>query len=302
MREKPAVMATIGMFDGVHRGHRFVIDNLVSRAHAEGMTPMVVTFSNHPLSVVRPEAAPKILTGPAKKADLLHALGVEDVVVEEFTPELRKLTAEQFLTMLRDKYGVGRLLIGYDHTFGSDSPRTPEAFRQLGERLGIEVEILPQLPHYGERICSTTIRNLIGAGRVEDAAAMLGHPFAVEGTVVEGHQLGRTIGFPTANVDIDSSLMIPGGGVYAAVATLADGSRHRSMVNIGRRPTVDNPDAPLTIEAHLIGFKGNLYGQLLTLDFVGRLRDERRFGSVEELQSALAADTAAALEVLSKVP
>lgn len=302
MCDQAGKIAAVGMFDGVHRGHRFVVDRLVERGKELGLSPMIVTFRNHPLSVIKPAAAPLLLTSPAKKEALLRSAGVETLWMPDFSPELRRLTAEQFMTLLRDKFNVRRMLVGYDHKFGSDALRTPEAFRAAGKRAGVEVEILPELPCSGLKISSTAVRNAIASGDIAAANSLLGHPFALEGTIVEGQQIGRTIGFPTANLRVENGYITPGGGVYAAKASLADGSEFPAMVNIGRRPTVDTPNAPTTIEAHILDFSGNLYGQPLTLDFAARLRNEKRFSSLAELQSAIAADAAAARKVLSEMP
>lgn len=225
----------------------------------------------------------------------MEELGIE-VLELEFTPALRSLTAGQFMHMLAAGYGASLLMLGHDTRFGyrpsTSSPparmASPfEEYRGYGLSEGIEVVRAPVLPG----VSSSAIRRAIGDGDMQGAARMLGRPFTYKAVVMHGRRLGRTIGFPTANLDIsDTTLLLPAGGVYAATATLAGGQSYAAMVNIGRRPTVDCTAAPVTMEAYLDGFRGNLYGQTVALAFHRRLRDERRFPSLDDLKNQLAAD------------
>lgn len=294
-------MAAVGMFDGVHRGHRFVIRRLAEEAEARGLKPLAVTFSRHPLSVIAPDREPKLLTSPDEKRRLLLEAGAAGVVMLDFTPELRAMTAAGFMRMLRDEHSVAAMMVGYDHRFGSDSPRCPADYAGIGREEGVEVVVAPPMPCEGAQVSSSAVRRMLGEGDVEGAAGALGRLYSIDGTVVAGRQLGRTIGFPTANISVDPLRMIPATGVYAARVHTSDGTIHGAMVNVGHRPTVDN-QGELSIEANIFGFDGNLYGSTIGLEFAARIRDERRFPDLEALKSAIAADSAAARQVLEKLP
>lgn len=282
-------MAAIGMFDGVHLGHRFLIGRLADEAHERGLRAVAVTFARHPLAVIAPEREPGLLTGPEEKCRLLREAGADEVVMLDFTAALRQLTAEQFMRQLHDSAGIERLVIGYDHRFGSDCPKT-EDYPAIGRRAGVEVSVAPPRDEGSAQISSSMIRRALAAGDVGRASQVLGRAYMLDGIVTGGKQLGRTIGFPTANLQPHEARMIPAEGVYASRATLASGESFPAMVNIGHRPTVDVESAPLSIEAHLIGYAGDLYGSHLSLEFIMRLRGERKFDSVEALRSQLEAD------------
>lgn len=288
-------MAVVGTFDGVHLGHRYLLDTLCRRAMPPALSPMVVTFPQHPLSVISPGSEPPLLTTPDEKESLLHSAGIDKVVTLRFDDTLRQLSAQRFMTMLRDRYDVSGMLMGFNHRFGSDRSLGFNDYREIGRSIGVDVSLAGEFrPENNAAISSSAIRSMIAAGDLESAAAALGRPYSLSGIVGNGHRIGRTIGFPTANIgDINPSKMIPPSGVYAAIATLDDGSCYQAVVNIGRRPTVDvSADPPVTIEAHLIGFDGDLYGRPLTLSFVKRLRGERRFPSLDELKAQIARDIA----------
>ena len=289
-------VAAIGMFDGVHRGHQFLIGRLADEAHSRGLKAVAVTFPRHPLALIAPQREPAMLTSPSRKYDLLLQAGADEVMMLSFTPELRSLTAAQFMGLLREKLGVERLMVGYDHRFGSDSP-APGEYVVIGRKEGVEVVEAPNMPTDSENVSSSMIRRELALGNVEKAAEALGRNYRLEGVVVAGKQLGRTINFPTANLQPDSAMMLPAEGVYACRAILADGTEKAAMVNLGRRPTVDAAGAPLSVEAHLIDFDGNLYDAPLALDFVSRLRGERKFDSLAELKQQLAADREAAKQI-----
>lgn len=275
--------ATVGMFDGVHAGHRFLLDSV--RRCAGGGRPVVVTFSNHPLSLISPENAPRLLMTATEKVQTLRNLGFDPVIVE-FDRELRGLTAEQFLRRLRDEMEVTAVAVGFNNRFGCDRKAFDE-LKAIGGKLGIEVIGVSE---YADKVSSTLVREAIGRGDVERAAVLLGRPYSLAGKVVDGNHIGRTIGFPTANlVPDDSSKIVPANGVYAADAELDDGRRFRAVVNIGNRPTVDN-SPQVHIEAYLDGFSGNLYGRRLGLSFLARLRDEKRFPDMESLRRTIADD------------
>lgn len=276
--------ATIGNFDGVHLGHRLVLDSLRGLAEEKGMKPLVATFLAHPLQIVCPERAPGLLMLPEEKKRVLEDLGF-DVLMLDFDERLRMLSSEGFMKFLRDECNVHALLMGHDNRFGHDRESTLDDYIAEGKKLGIDVAVAPVLPG----ISSSAIRKCVEAGDVGRAAAMLGSHYSIEGEVGHGKMLGRQIGFPTANLKCDSRLVLPARGVYAADAQTEDGKVFRSMVNIGCRPTVCDRGEP-TVEAYLDGYSGNLYGKRVGLRFVRRLRDERRFSSLDELKQQLAAD------------
>lgn len=277
------------MFDGVHTGHRYLLEQLRREGERRGLEPMAVTFANHPLEVVCPERAPLLLTSPEEKTALIRAGGIERVVCLPFDEELRGTSAGDFLRLLRERYGVAAMLMGFNNRFGHDAPRDFGAYSALGAAQGVEIVPASEYRPEGTAVApsSTAIRTALAEGRPEDAAAMLGRPYALTGRVVHGRQLGRRLGFPTANVEVAPWRRLPQPGVYAARC-----GGYPAMVNIGRRPTVDAPEAPVWVEAHIIGLPEgtNLYGREVTLEFTRRLRGERRFASVEELAAQLRAD------------
>lgn len=296
--------AVIGMFDGVHRGHRFLLDCLRKEAYLRGLTPEIFTFPGHPLNVVAPGKAPRLLTEPEEKLRLLTETGfpvnhVNFMVFDEYT---RALTADRFMEMLSAKYGVSLIVRGFNNRFGTERHLTAEDYRRLAADHGIE--LIDALPYMGEgteriEISSSVIRQKLEQGNVQEAVSLLGHPYSLSGSVVSGKQLGRRIGFPTANIVCPHpSKLIPPDGVYVCKAftetisgvSETSGRAFRAMVNIGSRPTVDGPGAMRTIEAHILDFREDLYGKELTLWFYGRLRDEVKFGSIGELELQLEKD------------
>lgn len=298
---KDRVMATIGMFDGVHTGHRALIAALQAEAATRGMEPCLITFKSHPLETVRPEAAPALLMSTRERLATLHGIKGLKVVALDFTPELRRLTARQFMQSLHNTHNVDALLLGFNHRFGSDRLGTFEQYELLGRQEGIEIIRGQEATGAdGSHISSSAIRKLLSDGFVEKATEALGRPHSLTGTVVNGHHLGRKIGFPTANIlPADPKKIIPATGAYACIAVMPDGNRMPSMVNIGSRPTVNTDTGDQSIEAHIIGFNGNLYGSVITLEFIGRLRDEMRFSNVTTLSEQLKADKEATLSRLS---
>ncbi|MBQ4344908.1 MAG: bifunctional riboflavin kinase/FAD synthetase [Muribaculaceae bacterium] len=282
------LMVSIGTYDGVHRGHRFLIEHLRQESENRGLKSGVVTFKNHPQSVVNPQHTPKTLSTLDERLALLEETGIDYCILLNFDERLRSYTAEEFMTTFLNDYGVNALILGYDNRFGRDRINCIDGYREIGKRLGVEVIQAPELKG---NISSSTIRSLLLNGDVEAANEALGYEYSLTGIITAGKQLGRTIGFPTANLDVnDKNKLIPANGAYATIAITADGSKHKAMVNIGRRPTVDVKDAPITIEAHLLDFNSDIYGQSLTLKFIKFLRPEKRFNSLEELSAQLSCD------------
>lgn len=287
--------AAIGTFDGVHLGHAEVLSTLCKAAGERGLNPLAFTFDRHPLELIAPARAPKAITTIAKKEDLLRIAGVKPVVVP-FDEGLRETSAKEWMALLRNQYDVRLLVVGYDNTFGSDGVNLSIAnYREIGKGLGIDVVEAPLVAG----VSSSAVRKAIAAGDIEGANTMLGRHFLLPGTVVRGNQLGRTIGFPTANVLPEPGIVIPGRGVYAAKVRLQDGKRIPAMVNVGIRPTIRRGNDP-TVEAHLIGWEGDLYGKEISIIFFKRLRDEQQFNSIDSLRRQLELDKKDSLDILKK--
>ena len=291
------VVAT-GFFDGVHTGHRLVIEQLVQAAAVRGDESMVVTFWPHPRNVLQKEArSRRLLTTLAEKKKLLLDLGVDKVEVLQFTKDFSTMTTEDYLRMLMSEYGASTILVGYDNRMGSDARNADEVAR-TAESLGLEVVRTDVVSsEKGYAVSSTKIRQCLEEGNVQDAAAMLGYDYSLEGVVVAGNRIGRTIGFPTANIQLYEPLkLVPGNGVYfTRVHTL--GRDLYGMCNIGYRPTVGNGNAR-TIETNIFGFDEDIYGLDLRLTFVAKIRDEEKFASLDELKKQLEKDREACLAIL----
>ncbi len=282
-------MAVIGMFDGVHRGHRYLLGELKREASLRGLSPLAITFSNHPLELIAPEKAPRLLTDTTTKLRLIAGEGVEGSAIA-FDNELMHTSAEYFLRMLHDRYGVDALMMGYNNRFGHNAPEDFEAYRALGKTCGVDIVAAKEYSPEGLAISSTEIRRLLEQGDTGKAAELLGRDYTLTGTVESGRQLGRHLGFPTANLRLsDPRLLVPAPGVYATTTM-----GYPAMTNIGVRPTVDN-SGTTTIETHIIGYDNNLYGSTLTISFRRRIRHERHFSSLEELVGQLENDRREAL-------
>ena len=280
----------IGTFDGVHRGHREVIRG----------ADTVLTFDPHPLSVIHPEATPKLISTFAVKRDLIAGLGVEELVVIPFDKGFASQTAEEFVRdVLIDRLGANQVAVGENFRFGQGAKGTPDFLREHG---AFETRVVPLVEAAGETISSSHIRGLVAAGEVSEAAEFLGGPFLFEGEVVTGDRRGHTLGVPTANLVPDDAYVCPGHGVYAAWARVMPsaawptGPEFPAAVNVGVRPTFDTGRG-LLVEPHLIGFEGDIYGETLRIAFLERLRGERRFESVDALVEQMNADVERAREI-----
>ena len=291
------VVAT-GFFDGVHIGHRHVIKQLVEAAAVRGDESMVVTFWPHPRNVLQKEARTlRLLTTLAEKKQMLHSLGVNHVEVLPFTKDFSSMTMREYLQMLMEKYGAKTILLGYDNRVGSDAAGADEVAATALE-LGLEVVRAEMVPsEKGYAVSSTKIRERLEEGDVEGASAMLGYNHSLYGVVVAGNRLGRTIGFPTANMQLYEPLkLVPGNGVYfVKVHTL--GKEYFGMCNIGCRPTVGTGNAR-TIETHIFDFDEDIYGLDLEVTFISRIREEIRFDSLDELRVQLEKDRNACRSVI----
>lgn len=303
-------IVTIGAYDGLHVGHRTIIDKVVERARREGSKSVLVTFDRHPASLVRPDSAPKLLTDHEQKLELLRDTGLDAVAVVRFDAEQAAESPEDFVTRVLTRcLGVVHIIVGSDFHFGRGRAGNVAMLTTLGGRdPGFTVEPVTLIAgHTGVTASSTEIRRLLTAGNVADANVMLGRPFEVRGVVAHGDARGRTIGFPTANVEVPASMCVPGDGVYAAwYVRPGHDVPMPAAVNIGRRPTFYE-NAPVSlIEAHVIESgdtqPGNLdlYGEAAHIRFVARLRGEQKFDGLEALKSQLALDIAAARVVLEQ--
>lgn len=287
-------VATIGFFDGVHSGHRWLIRQVKEVAAERCMQSLIVTFSNHPRRVVHPEFVPSLLTTVDEKVPLLQAEGVDEVKVLEFTPEMSLMSARDFMTFLRDELDVSVLVMGYDHRFGHNGG-TMDEYEAWSREVGMELiraDVLPET-----KVSSSVCRALLNEGRVEEACQLLGHPYTLQGRVVRGHQVGQKLGFPTANLQTDIHKLVPRRGVYAVWVLLDDGSRYKGMLNIGERPTIDDEEK-ITIEVNLLDFTGDLYGEQVTLSFVSFLRSEQKFDSRGELVNQIKRDLVTVKSIL----
>ncbi len=293
-----AVAATIGFFDGVHLGHRYLLQQVAQEATQRGFDAMAVTFAHHPRQTLDTDFRPKLLSTPEEKLQLLASCDVDACAVLDFTKELAAMTAEEFMRrILKEQLGVRCLVIGYDHRFGSNRAEGFEDYVRHGARLGIEVVQAQPLRGDDFTVSSSAVRRLLSAGDVEAAKRCLGRSYEIAGTVVEGHRVGRELGFPTANLrPLCAEKIIPAFGVYA-VYVETESRTYAAMLNIGRRPTLENGD-DASIEAHLFGFEGDLYGKSLTLRFEHRLRDEQKFETLSDLRRQLALDAQATLTLL----
>lgn len=299
-------VVTIGAYDGVHLGHRTVIGRVRAAAESSGLTSAVVTFDRHPASVVRPDSAPRLLVDLDQKLELLEATGVDVAVVVEFDETRAAELAEDFVArVLVDCLRARKVIVGADFHFGKGRGGNVALLEQLGPAAGFDVEGLSLVGTDGtaapesDRVSSTAIRRRLADGDVTSAARLLGRPHEVRGTVTEGDQRGRELGFPTANVDVPEHILLPADGIYAAVTVRADGSEHPTAVSLGRRPTFYESAPFSLLEAHLLDFSGDLYGERVAVRFVERLRGEERFDDVDALVAQMHRDCDRARAILA---
>lgn len=293
----PGSVVTVGTFDGVHLGHQEVIRYLVGRAREQGVPGLVVTFDPHPREVVRGEAVP-LLTTVEERAHYLAELGVHHTIVIPFNRDFAAIPAARFVEdVLVGRLQMGEIVIGYDHGFGRKREGNADLLRAIGPDLGFRVDVIPA--HVVEKhvVSSSQIRTLlIEHGDAGHARELLGRPYRLAGTVVEGDRRGRLIGFPTANLRVDARKIVPLRGVYAVRAGVG-GVRWPAMMNIGVRPTFDGQE--MRLEVHLLGFEGDLYGKEVVVEFIARLRDEQRFDGIDALRRQLEEDAARCSALLS---
>ena len=284
-------VATIGFFDGVHRGHKFLIKSVIDSAAEHGLQSAVITFDRHPRLVLHKEFQPRLLTTADEKLRLLAATGVNRCEMLHFDEQTASLSAYDFMkTVLRGRLNVRRLITGYDNRFGHNRAEGFDDYVRYGQELGIEVERAEAFVLNGVNVSSSVVRSFLSAGETDMAAMCLGYHYKISGTVVGGYREGRKLGFPTANIDVDDKLkLVPEAGVYAVRVRIGDEpGLLDGMMNIGTRPTFDGTST--TLEVNIFGFSGDIYGRRITVEFHRRLREERKFGSIRKLIEQLETD------------
>jgi riboflavin kinase/FMN adenylyltransferase len=288
---RPTVL-TLGVFDGLHLGHQLIIRRVVERARATRSVPTVITFDPHPRAVLHPESAPPLLQTFDQKVEAFGVLGVEQTIVIRFTREFAAVRAEEFLRdVVRERLQAREVYLGRGFAFGRGRGGDIDLLRKVSGELGFFADEVPEVRLRGRRISSSLVRELLSGGAVNLARRMLGRPYGVEGRVVRGAERGRTIGFPTANLQ-PHNRVIPRRGVYVT-ATLIEGAWRRSVTNVGLRPTFERAEEP-SVETFVLDWGGDLYGDVVRVRFLHRLRDERRFSSADELKRQIDRDVARA--------
>lgn len=285
-------VATIGIFDGVHTGHRFILDKLKEQAYGHGGESVVVTLWPHPRIVLQKDLQEfKLLHSQEEKIRQLENSGIDHLVIIPFDREISSLTACEFTQLyLVNRLGVEVLLVGYDNRFGRDRKGDPEGLALCARKNNFRIEKIPEFNQGEGKVSSTSIREALLSGQLKKAQNMLGYPYFLTGHVVEGNHIGRKMGFPTANIHpFDPNKQIPLNGVYAIRAELRNGV-YGGMLNIGFRPTIDSASAVKTIEAHIFGVSGDFYDEKVVIHFISRVRDEMKFSGLEELKNQLEKD------------
>jgi riboflavin kinase/FMN adenylyltransferase len=289
-------LLTIGVFDGVHLGHKYLISQLMEESQREGLCSGVVTFNPHPREVLSPGREVLYLTNITEKVALLRQEGVKTVITMSFTPELAGMNARQFITLLKKHLRMRGLVVGPDFALGRGREGNIDNLRTLGQALDFSITVIPEVKTNSDVISSTTIRNALSDGNMKQVNKLMGRAYSLQGEVVTGAGRGAGLGFPTANLAVDPKKALPSEGVYATW-TYLDGQPYQSMTNIGRRLTFG--ENQLTIEVLLMDYQGNLYNRELKIDIIERLRDEKRFDTVDELKEQMAADVKQGKTILS---
>lgn len=285
---RPIYLA-LGNFDGLHKGHQKLIKEAVAAARNDNGIAAAFVFEPHPIQVLFPERAPKLLVTAQQKAELMKKLGLDLLIYNSFTLAISKWSPEEFVqNILIDKLKIKQAFVGFNHTFGHKGAGTPEILRELGARYGFGVKVISPVEVNGKVVSSSLIRSALDAGDIKQARVMLGYDPMLEGQVIEGEHRGKTIGFPTANLAISSDLNVPAKGVYAARAQIGE-HVFQAVINIGSKPTF-HAEYPISVEAHIIDFHDDIYGEKVRLYFIDKIRDERRFNNVEELVAQISRD------------
>ncbi|MDC0478661.1 bifunctional riboflavin kinase/FAD synthetase [Flavobacteriaceae bacterium] len=296
--QKPAIL-TIGTFDGVHFGHQKILQNLVVEAKKENLCAIVLTFFPHPRMVLQKETQLKMIDTLEEKTKLLEQLGVEVLIVQPFTMEFSRMTAIEYTRdILVNGIGISKLIIGYDHRFGRNREATVEDLKQFGMDYNFTVEEIPAQDIESIAVSSTKVRNAIDSGEIKKANQYLGRPFSLNGTIVEGDKIGREMGYPTANLEIEEDYKLkPQNGVYLVQTSLVD-KKYFGMMNVGKRPTVSGKKT--RIETYFFDFKGDLYGKKLRIELLEKIRDEQKFDSLDALRNQLNSDQKSCQKLIPK--
>ena len=289
---------TIGTFDGVHRGHQEIVRSLVSKAHADGSEAVVLTFYPHPAVVIGKRQNPSYLTTPEERAELLGALGVDVVVTFPFTPQVSKISAQEFINLLNSHLGMRHLTVGPDFALGHNRVGNYQYLSEAGGELGFNVSIFNPVEIDGQVVSSSRIRAALREGEIGEVNNLLGRPYFVKGQVVPGDGRGHTIGIPTANLSMWFERALPKSGVYVTWG-IFNGNTYGSVTNIGSRPTFTSENERLQVEAHLLDFNDQIYGLEVQLDFISHLRDEQRLSGVDTLINQIQQDILQARNILA---
>ena len=288
---------TVGVFDGVHLGHYYLLSQLMEQAGRQNLLSGVVTFAPHPQKILSPENNLVFLTGLAGKKALLEKEGIETVIVLPFSRELARLSAREFVSLLKNYLRLKVLVVGAEATLGKNQEGNADALREMGRELGFTVIEVPPVTINGETVSSTAVRQALANGDLKKVRSLIGRPFSLSGRVSHGSGIGTKLDFPTANLEIDPEQAIPAEGVYATRADIG-GRAYQSVTNIGRRPTFDNGRS--MIEVHILDYKGDLYERELKIDIIERLRSEEKFDNAEALKKQIAGDVARSRDILKR--
>lgn len=278
----------LGSFDGLHSGHLSLVNKIIELANENKGRSIVYTFKNHPRTLIKGTTPPKLLMDNESKEEILESLGVDLIYFEEFNEEYMKLTPEGFIKYLCEKFKVKGIVVGFNYRFGYKNIGNIEMLKELSTKYGYELYVMEPCNYENEVISSTRIRNELFNGNVDKAMKMLNRPYIIKGKVVHGKKLGRTIGFPTANIEVDKNMIVPKNGIYATKVYI-DGNTYYGATNIGFNPTVNGNK--LSIETNILDFNEDIYGKIIKVEFLERIRDERKFSSLEELKNQLKKDT-----------
>ena len=292
-------LLTVGVFDGVHVGHRSLLDRLKEASSREGMLSGVLTFINHPRAVIRPGDCVEYITSVEDRLELLKGTGVDLVIPLTFDLELSRLRAHEFAELLQERLNMAGLVMGRNFVMGYKREGTPETLAAIGRERGFSTTVVDPVTRDGGQVSSTAIRDAISAGDVDKASLLLGRPFALRGKVVPGRSRGKTLGFPTANLDLRQDLIMPGDGIYATFAYV-EGRQYMAATSIGVRPTFGEKER--VVEVYILDYNGDLYDSEIAVEFVRRLRDELRFESAEALVAQVNGDVEQTRHILGAYP
>lgn len=295
--DKPIFLA-LGNFDGVHLGHQKLLNEVVNEAVKNQGLATAFIFDPHPNKIINPDKVPKLITKSNRQAELLEDLGLNLVIYNSFNREISKWQPQEFVEkIIVSKLRASHIFIGFNYSFGYKGQGTPELLAQMGKTYGFKVSVIPPVEVNNKVVSSTLIREMVEMGNIKNAHQLLGHFPMIEGTVIQGEQRGTTIGFPTANLQVDEDILIPGKGVYAAKACY-NNQNYNCVVNVGSKPTF-HTNHPITVEAHIMNFTEDIYGETLRIYFIDKVRDEKKFNNIDELVNQITQDKELAYQIAS---